>query len=121
MRKIRIPSLDQMYEDVKKVVLEAQGDKAFIDTDPKDCVDTIHTHKYSEVSDIFEEEIVFGVRVKDGDLQIIPNPWMRTYHNRPTDEEYADDNNWHSVKNSDAILYVPTIFNIAENIREYID
>ena len=123
-KEIRIPNLDNMYHDVVAFVKKHQGEKGYINTDPcpKDNIhlDTIYAFVYDEVSGCGTEEIVFGVRVTaNNDLEVITRPWMRTYHNNPTEEEYADNNNWFDVKWGDRVYYIHTIFAIAELIKEY--
>ena len=72
--------------------------------------------------------MVYGVRVEDNDLQICFEPYMRTYRlvydEKAFKGEYegedADANaEWYSVRWSDEVYYILTLFNIAEIIEEY--
>ena len=122
-----IPNLDALYEEVCTYVKEHQGEKGYIDCQPyqEEPGDIIYTFEYNEFSGWGEERMVYGVRVEDGELQICFEPYMRTYKLvygednflGKCDEEDANAD-WYSVKWSD-VLYVPTIFNLAENIEEY--
>lgn len=130
--KIRIPNLDEMYEDVCKYVRENQGEKGYIDCQPyqEEPGDIIYTYEWTDFSGIFEERMVYGVRVIDygegEDLEICFEPYMRTYRTIYDNDvfqgkcEDPDANaQWYSVRWSDSVLYIPTIFNLAENIEEY--
>lgn len=119
--KIRIPNLDIMYDDVCKFVKEHQGEKGYIDTQSDEC-DTIYCIAYSDFSSQGEENIVYGVRWNETeqDLEICYEPYMRTYR-VVYDEDAFKDAEWDSVKWSDAVYYIPTIFNIAESIEEYVE
>ena len=125
-----IPNLDALYEEVVAYVQEHQGEKGYIDCQPyqEKPGDIIYTFEYNEDSGWGEERMVYGVRVEDGELQICFEPYMRTYHlvydemafNGEYEGEYEDANaEWYSVRWSDVIYYVPTLFNIAECIEEY--
>lgn len=125
---IRIPNLDEMYNDVVKFVQEHQGEKGYIDCQPyqEDAGDIIYCFEYNEVSGWGEERMVYGVRVEDGDLQVCFEPYMRTYREVYDDATFNGENEdedanaeWHSVRWSDIVYYVPTLFNIAECIEEY--
>lgn len=124
--KIHIPNLDEMYEDVYNFVKAHQGEKGYIDTQ-SDKNDTIYCFVYEDFSGQGEERIVYGVRVKDGDLEICYEPFMRTYRVEYNDEvfkgecEDAEANaDWQSVRFSD-VYYIPTLFSIAESIWEYVE
>ena len=131
--KIRVPDLEPMYEDVCKYVREHQGKKGYIDVQPyqENPGDIIYTYEFVDMSGQFEERMVYGVRVIDEgegeDLQICFEQRMNTYRLIYTDDVFRgeckdepDANaEWYSVRWSDAVLYVPTIFNLAECIEEY--
>ena len=114
---MRIPDLSPMYEAVRDFVKENQGDKGFICTDNSEC-DTIWCIVYD--FDYFEirEYAVKVIRVKNNTLEIIYDPPMIHYD----DESIAElsDDEWFELKYSDSIYYIPTLFNIAENIQAYV-
>lgn len=132
--KFKIPNLDPMYEAVLKFVKKHQGEKGYIDCQPyqKNSGDIIYTYEFMDFSGCYEERMVYGVRVVNNgegdDLEICFEPYMRTYRVIYDNETFrglyegdlAESNaEWYSVKWSDAVLYIPTIFNIAEAIEEY--
>ena len=132
--KFKVPNLDPMYEAVLKFVKEKQGEKGYIDCQPyqKNAGDIIYTYEFMDFSGCYEERMVYGIRVVNNgegdDLEICFEPYMRTcrviYEDKTFKGEWtgedADANaEWYSVKWSDAVLYIPTIFNIAEAIEEY--
>ena len=125
-----IPNLDPLYEEVVAYVKEHQGKKGYIDCQPyqENPGDIIYTVIYNEESGWGEERMVYGVRVEDNDLQICFEPYMRTYRlvydEKAFKGEYegedADANaEWYSVRWSDEVYYILTLFNIAEIIEEY--
>ena len=124
--EIRVPNLDNLYEDVVNFVKKYQGERGYIDTQ-NDENDTIFCFVYEDFSGQGEERIVYGVRVKDDDLEICYEPFMRTYRVVYNDEvfkgecEDKDANaDWQSVRWSD-VYFVPTLFSIAESIWEYVE
>lgn len=127
MSKFSIPNLDNLYNEVVAWVKEHQGEKGYINTDyivenedgTEDILDTLYSFYYNDAADSYEERIVYGVRVREDDLEVCSKPYMRTYHNNCSEDEYLDDISWYSVRWSDIVLYVPTLFSIAENIEEY--
>lgn len=114
---MRIPDLTPMYEAVRDFVKENQGDKGFICTDDEKC-DTIWTIVYSDMYATSFEYEVKAVRVKNEDLEIIYDYPGIIYE----DEEIRnrDEDDWSSVQYDDFVYYIPTIFNLAENIQEYV-
>lgn len=129
-----IPNLDPLYEEVVAYVKEHQGEKGYIDCQPyqENFGDIIYTYEFMDFSGTYEERLVYGVRVvntEDGeDLEICFEPFMRTYRlvydekafKGEYEGEEADANaEWYSVRWSDNVLYIPTLFNLAECIEEY--
>jgi hypothetical protein len=129
---IKIPNLDTMYNAVCKYVKKHQGEKGYIDVQPyqENAGDTIYTYVFEDFSGTNEEQIVYGVRWNEEvkDLEICFEPYMRTYRLVYTEKgfkgEYEGEDKdanaeWYSVRWSDIIYFIPTIFSIAENIEEY--
>ena len=127
-----IPNLDDLYEEVATYVREHQGEKGYIDCQPyqKEPGDIIYTFEYNEFSGWGEERMVYGVRwnEEERDLEICFEPWMRSYRlvydEKAFKGEYEGEDKdanaeWYSVRWSDIVYYIPTIFSIAESIEEY--
>ena len=114
-----IPNFDNLYNATVNFVRDHQGDKGYIDTQGDE--DTISTIIFDDESGRGVEEEVHGVRVtEDGDLQIVCEPFMRTVNIEYTDEDFKNDDNWHSIRYSD-VYYVFTLIDIASYIHEYVD
>lgn len=111
--------LDPMYNSVCKFVKAHQGEKGYIPTQNY-SLDTIYGFIFDDGECRGVEIEIMGVRVKDGDLEIV---WE---HSHPgcvityDENSYEDDAEWWSLRWSD-IYYVPTLFNIAEYIEEYVE
>jgi hypothetical protein len=129
---LNIPNLDDLYEEVATYVREHQGEKGYIDCQPyqKEPGDIIYTFEYNEFSGWGEERMVYGVRwnEEERDLEICFEPYVRSYRlvydekafKGEYEGEYEDANaEWYSVRWSDIIYFIPTIFSIAESIEEY--
>jgi hypothetical protein len=124
MNPFGIPDLTPMYDAVCAYVKEHQGEKGYIDTQDEGC-DTIWSHEYeTDCSVELVERHVKAVRVnRYGSLQVMTDMPQVTY----TDEDIrsakddAEDPypRWKNVRNDDEVVFVQTLFNIAENIREY--
>ncbi len=118
-----IPDLRPMYESVRDFVRDNQGEKGYIDTQDEDH-DTIWAFIYTESENNATEVQVKAVRVDGhGNLQVVVDDHKTDY----SDEDLrACDNNdrsifgrWTDVWDDDNLYFIPTIFNLAEFIREY--
>lgn len=99
-----IPNLDNLYQVTKEYVKEHQGKKGFIETSDSSC-DGIFAIYYDWVLENATEKFIVGVRVNEADeFQIIAE----------------GDDEWENVYGSDTVYYVPTLFNIASYIEEYV-
>lgn len=121
----QIPNLDKLFNKVVEFVKLNQGEKGYIDCQPSLNGDIIYCFVYDDFSSQGEERIVYGVRVKDNDLEICFEQSMRTYtvvyDEHSFNGKYEDEEanaKWYSVRWSD-VYYIPTLFNIAECIEEY--
>ena len=120
--EIRIPNLDEMYNDVVKFVREHQGEKGYIDCQPfqKESCDTIYAIMYDDDERKGIEYYVYAVRVVDDDLECLLEPVMNSYRVKYASEDFtSEDSEWYSVRYSD-VYYIPTLFDIAECIGEYV-
>lgn len=113
------PNLDPLYNELRDFIKEHQGDKGYIKTEDQDC-DTIYTLIYRDAEFIARDAKVHGVRVKDNDIQIIWADAPIHYSIELTDKEFADEDRWESIKTSDIVYYIHTLFYIADFIEEYI-
>lgn len=117
MNKISIPDLTPMYESVKSFVLEHQEPAGFLYTQNSEC-DTIWVMVYEDYDFTYLEFEIKALRVKNNSLECIYDrpylDWSKEAIANAPDEE------WHDVRWDDFIYFIPTIFNIAENIEEYV-
>lgn len=112
-----IPDLTPLYNEVVEYVKKHQGEKGYIDCQPSLNCDIIYGIIYDEFSGAGIEKYVYGVRVNENDLEVLLVDITRTYLETYADEDF-NNGTWESVRWSD-VYYVPTLFNIAENIEEY--
>lgn len=118
--EIRIPNLDEMYQDVVRFVQEHQGEKGYIDCQPSLKGDIIYGFIFDDHEYCGVEKYVYAVRVVEGDLQVLLEDISINWRVVYTDVDYQyEQDKWHSVRWGD-VYYVPTIFNIAECIEEYV-
>ena len=118
LRDKAIPNLTPLYEAVCKFVKEHQGEKGYIDVQPE-VGDTIYTFVYNYDTQLREECVVHGVRwnEKTQDLEIVYEPYALSSKVEFDDWGfkglYKDEDanaKWDSVKDSDVVYFVPTIF-----------
>lgn len=121
----KVPDLTPMYEAVRDYVKEHQGEKGFILTDNPEN-DTIWAICYDEAMNSAWEPEVKAVRVnKHGVLQAVIDNSSVCYDEERVagiPEETQDVCGfWLDVQYDDYLYFIPTIFNIAENIQEYVE
>ena len=112
---MRIPDLEPMYEAVVDFVKAHQGVKGFINTSAPGH-DIIHAQDY-DWDGLLVESFVAAIRVRYNELEIM----LQENHKPLSDDEISQatgDPLWVSVKNGD-ILFVSTIYSIAEAVRQY--
>lgn len=113
-------SLKELTNEIVSYVKEHQGEKGYIDTQSYDG-DTIRTFIYNEDDYIAEEQKVYGVRVKDGDLQICADYEPTIASSTQVEygeDDFKDESNWLSV-DSELVYKAHTIDQIAMYIEEY--
>lgn len=117
MYNFKIPNLMPMYEAVSDFVSTHQGKSGFIRTQDTRC-DTIWVMLFEDYDYSYIENEMKAIRVKNGVLECI--------HDRPYIDwspqaiAAASDEEWCSIMYDDEIYFLPTIFNIAENINQYV-
>lgn len=115
-----IPDLRPLYEKVRDYVKEKQGKKGYILTDDPDHP-AIYTLVYMDKEFEGRESQVKALRVNEKDeLQLVYNSPRIRY----TEEDIERDNEenvdqWADLWDDENVYFIPTIFNIAEIIREY--
>jgi len=101
-----IPSLDNLYDVTREYVKEHQGEKGYIDTNSNLGNDLIFAIIYDYYNTDVHEVSISKVRVNENnDLEIMV--------------DYNKD--WDCVRYSDTVLFIPTIYSIAESIEEYVE
>ena len=117
----KIPDLTPMYEAVRDYVKKHQGEKGFILTDNPDC-DTIWTIVFDDYDYDAKEYEVKAIRVNEyNSLQIIYDPSSVKYDESSVCDMMEDNEVWYDVQYDDYVYFIPTIFNIAESIQEYVE
>lgn len=114
-----IPDLTPMYKSVCAFVLEHQGEKGFIHCDREDC-DNIYAIAYDFDDAEALEVQVKAVRFYQNKLQVIIDGYNVKYTEDDVRQFNDDAESWYDVQNDDTVYFIPTIFNIAENIQQYV-
>ncbi len=115
---INIPDLAPMLKSIIAYVKKYQGEKGFILTDRKDK-DAFYDIEYFPEDGSIHEYQIKAVRVKGKNLEILTDVNQFKYDENAV--KAADDSDWEPIEDSDTVYFKPTLFNIAENIRNYID
>lgn len=118
MTEIHIPNLGVLRDEVRNYIKEHQGSNGFIATHNPD-LDYIWTMVWTGFENEFAEYEVAAVRVKNDTIQILYDFPFCDY----TVEELSqvDDEEWKSIEWDDYIVYLNTLFSIAENITQFFD
>ena len=115
---INIPDLAPMLRSIIAYVKKYQGEKGFILTD-RDDKDAFYDIEFSPEDNSVNEFQIKAVRVIGNSLEILTDVNQVRYDEQSIRD--ADESDWESVEDSDTIYFKPTLFNIAENIRNYVD
>ncbi|MBQ9173731.1 MAG: hypothetical protein IJ161_08395 [Bacteroidales bacterium] len=115
---LNAPDLTPMLKAVKDFVTKHQGEKGFILTDRPEY-DAIYSIEYNDEEGRADEFHVKAIRVKNNCLEILTD----LYNVRFDEDAIAEikDDEWLSVQFSDYVYFVPTLFNIVENLWEYVN
>ena len=120
-----IPDINQLLDEVSDFVKKNQKEKGFISTYDKTC-DIMRGCRYLEESGSTElkEHRIVAVAFMDGELCCLLEDNMIDKDGYPVDVNDTTIgerlNKFESVRYSD-IMYVQTIYNIAEVIEEYVN
>ena len=107
-----------MLKSVIVYVKKYQGEKGFILTD-RDDKDAFYDIEFSLEDNRANEFQIKAVRVIGNNLEILTDVNQVRYDEQSVRD--ADESDWESVEDSDTIYFKPTLFNIAENIQNYVD
>lgn len=114
-----IPDLNPLFRQLKRFLMEKQGKKGYIATQSEDCP-LIFTYVYVEEINMAEEKQVYGVRYNpiSKDVEIIYEDITNSHKVVYSDKDYKESKRWTSLCNDEEIYFVPTLFNICENIED---
>lgn len=145
MRKIKTirtdiaNKLDELYYSVQEYILQHQKEKGYIDLQDAGC-DKMYYYEYEDGNLV--EGVIKGIRVKDGDIQIIgtqiqhPNivyteeSFARAselYDNQENGGNFGEDefdwenieDCWQGISCSASIIFRYTLLSIADSIEQY--
>ena len=127
--EIKIPDLEELYNEVRDYIKEKQGDKGYFMTWNPDAW-FMHELELSDlisawtISNIYEyvERRVYSVRVKDDRIELnITNDREKGIPKMP-EEFWVDlkaDTKSSLYEGAKIFLYEPTLFSLARNIQKY--
>lgn len=125
-KEIIIPDLNPMYESLKAFIQKHQKEKEFILTDDRNHY-SIWALLYSEKDGKALEAHVKAIRVNNhGTVEVMCDYYGQRYDDKRVIKHSSRTKHesiygmWLDLKWDDYLYYVPTIFNIAENIQEYV-
>lgn len=114
-RTLELPDFEKLYKDLANYIAEHQGEKGYIVTSNTDFQkDTIYGFAYDDYFYV-TEIVILAVRSLNGEIDVVYDSLSED-----VDEEYLEDEeNWKTLWYSD-IYRIPTTYNIAEVIHEYV-
>lgn len=125
-------AIDELYTSVLEKIKQIQGDKGYIDTQ-NDKYDTIYFYGYEDIMNYqVIEGIIVGIRAVEDRIEILgynASPYCKITFNEDSfkkaslnhDNDFDDDwaSCWQPISGNEIILFIPTLFMIAEVIEEY--
>lgn len=113
--KLNVQMEKQLIEIVK-----ANG--GLIRTDDADCKDTIFGYVYDDILEKVIEQKVLAVAVfEDNDLGVLMGDTYEMFDDDETDEQILEYDNWHIIQGIGAVVINATLYNICENLWDYLD
>ena len=113
--KLNVQMEKQLIEIVK-----ANG--GLIRTDDADCKDTIFGYVYDDILEKVIEQKVLAVAVfEDNDLGVLMGDTYEMFDDDETDEQILEYDNWHIIEGIGKVVINATLYNICENLWEYLD
>ncbi len=116
-----IPSTQQLYDTTLAFIKKHQGKKKFINTQDF-SKDDIYCFAWNEDSFQYEEYIVHAIRAVYQEIELIyeKNCVGSCVITHTPEDLVSKDANWKKLRLSN-ILYVQSLFNIAEHIDQYVN
>lgn len=123
-------SLNELTENVLK--LNVQMEKQLIEivnangglirTDDADCKNTIFGYVYDDILEKVIEQKVLAVAVfEDNDLGVLLGNTYEMFDDDETDEQILEYDNWHIIQGMGDVVINVTLYNICENLWDYLD
>ena len=113
--KLNVQMEKQLIEIVK-----ANG--GLIRTDDADCKDTIFGYVYDDILEKVIEQKVLAVAVfEDNDLGVLMGDTYEMFDDDETDEQILEYDNWHIIQGFGDVVINATLYNICENLWDYLD
>jgi hypothetical protein len=136
LRQQSYNAIDKIYNKTLASIKRIQGDKPYIETQGSmtDGYDRMYFVAYEGANVV--EGVILGVRAVDDDIQILGSTTNDAFsvgapYFDEEDFQYATENYennkflddwvwcWQTIKESEIIHLIPTLFSIAEVIEEY--
>lgn len=126
----QIENLNKLTENVLKLnvqmekqlieIVKANG--GLIRTDDADCKDTIFGYVYDDILEKVIEQKVLAVAVfEDNDLGVLMGNTYEMFDDDETDEQILEYDNWHIIQGIGDVVINATLYNICENLWDYLD
>ena len=108
--------LDEMYNSLKEFIKEKGGFICCTKTKGRDKIYSLEFVNSGEVT----EWNVLGVRVVNDNIEYCADYTWYDDEENYSEDELSESFDWYSLKNS-ANYYIQTMYNIWENIEQYVD
>ena len=118
-----IPNLQPMTDAVTDFVRRYQGEKGYVDTQDEGA-DTIWGYRYGMDNTVHENQVkAVRVNPQTGALECIMDDQYTDWNEdslQAACKADRDNSPWEEVQYGENVMYVQTLFNIAEFIEEYV-
>ena len=106
----------------KQIIEIVKANGGLIRTDDADCKDTIFGYVYDDILEKSIEQKVLAVAVfEDNDLGVLMGDTYEMFDDDETDEQILEYDNWHIIEGIGKVVINATLYNICENLWEYLD
>ena len=106
----------------KQIIEIVKANGGLIRTDDADCKDTIFGYVYDDILEKVIEQKVLAVAVfEDNDLGVLMGDTYEMFDDDETDEQILEYDNWHIIEGIGKVVINATLYNICENLWEYLD